>query len=205
MRITVRNLGPLEQAEIDLKPLTILVGPNNVGKTWLAYTLAGILGNYGWTKYLDAYIDGKVSETYPMLDRLVQEILDNGNAVIDLVQFIEEEGEQYINHYATFSKNWLQEYLCTERISFDNLEIQIKLEEAKQPLLEYIQQTSGRDQLSVGRVTDRPLLEALKQSGDRKVYFYTSENIAEKLPLRAVKGFVLDILLYHSPFSRRCK
>jgi predicted ATPase len=39
MKVTVRNLGVIKEAEVDLKPLTIFVGPNNAGKTWLAYTL----------------------------------------------------------------------------------------------------------------------------------------------------------------------
>jgi polynucleotide 5'-kinase involved in rRNA processing len=47
MKITISNLGVVKKAEIDVKPLTILVGENNTGKTWLAYTLAGTLGQYG--------------------------------------------------------------------------------------------------------------------------------------------------------------
>ena len=35
MRITVHNLGVLKEATIDLKPLTVFIGPNNSGKTWL--------------------------------------------------------------------------------------------------------------------------------------------------------------------------
>lgn len=43
MKVTIQNLGAIQHAELDLKPLTILIGPNNAGKTWMAYTLAGIL------------------------------------------------------------------------------------------------------------------------------------------------------------------
>lgn len=44
MKVKVCNLGPLKEAEIELKPLMVLIGPNNAGKTWLAYLLSGILG-----------------------------------------------------------------------------------------------------------------------------------------------------------------
>jgi predicted ATPase len=45
MKVTVRNLGVIKEAEVDLKPLTIFVGPNNAGKTWLAYALTGVLAS----------------------------------------------------------------------------------------------------------------------------------------------------------------
>lgn len=34
--IAVKDFGPIAQAEIDLKPLTVLIGPNNTGKSYLA-------------------------------------------------------------------------------------------------------------------------------------------------------------------------
>ncbi len=61
MKITISNLGPIrEKAEIDLKPLTVLIGPNNAGKTWLAYTLGGILGTDGLSRYVRAYAKGEI-------------------------------------------------------------------------------------------------------------------------------------------------
>ncbi|MDE0085065.1 MAG: AAA family ATPase [Candidatus Poribacteria bacterium] len=36
VHIAVENFGPIEKAEIDLRPLTVFVGENNTGKTYLA-------------------------------------------------------------------------------------------------------------------------------------------------------------------------
>ncbi len=42
MRITAQNFGPIENVEIDISPLTLVIGKNNLGKSYLAqlyYTL----------------------------------------------------------------------------------------------------------------------------------------------------------------------
>jgi hypothetical protein len=39
MKLTIENLGSIKQADLDIKPLTVLVGPNNTNKTWAAYSL----------------------------------------------------------------------------------------------------------------------------------------------------------------------
>ena len=36
IHIAVENFGPIEKAEIDLRPLTVFVGESNTGKTYLA-------------------------------------------------------------------------------------------------------------------------------------------------------------------------
>lgn len=43
MRLSVKNLGPLREAEVDLsQPLIILTGPNNTGKTWFSWCVYGL-------------------------------------------------------------------------------------------------------------------------------------------------------------------
>ena len=45
VEIAVRNFGPITEAVIDLRPLTVCVGPGNTGKTWfstLVYALQGV-------------------------------------------------------------------------------------------------------------------------------------------------------------------
>lgn len=44
MRFRVENLGPVREAEVDLsKDLVVLTGPNNTGKTYVAWSLYGLL------------------------------------------------------------------------------------------------------------------------------------------------------------------
>ena len=55
--ISVKNFGPIEEAEIDLRPLTVFVGQSNTGKTYLAaliYALHqhfGDISTYPWENY----------------------------------------------------------------------------------------------------------------------------------------------------------
>jgi ABC-type cobalamin/Fe3+-siderophores transport system ATPase subunit len=47
MKITIDNLGKIVHGEIELNDLTVLVGDNNSGKTYVTYTIYGLLKN--WT------------------------------------------------------------------------------------------------------------------------------------------------------------
>ena len=43
MKLTVKNFGPIRKAEVDVKPMTVFVGPSNTGKSYMAiliYTIA---------------------------------------------------------------------------------------------------------------------------------------------------------------------
>ncbi|SMF94165.1 AAA domain-containing protein, putative AbiEii toxin, Type IV TA system [Methylomagnum ishizawai] len=42
-RFRIANLGCVESGELEVKPLTLLCGPNNTGKTWVMYALYGFL------------------------------------------------------------------------------------------------------------------------------------------------------------------
>lgn len=42
MIIKFANLGSIQETELDLRPLTVIIGPNNTSKTYLAYSLYGL-------------------------------------------------------------------------------------------------------------------------------------------------------------------
>ena len=43
MKFGIKNLGPINEAEIELGDLTIICGKNNCGKTYLTYSLYSFL------------------------------------------------------------------------------------------------------------------------------------------------------------------
>lgn len=49
MKLSVRNLGRIREAEVDLRPLTVLVGQNDTNKTWLAYAFAALASRVACT------------------------------------------------------------------------------------------------------------------------------------------------------------
>lgn len=210
MKVTVRNLGVIDEAEIDLKPLTIFVGPNNSGKTWLAYAIAGILGQYGSSQYLSAYIDEKVSDVYLPLDNAIQQVLNEGNTKLDLIQFADEFTETYFANIARFAPQWMPDFMGTDKASFDTLQANIQLLETRSEFLEKLLQRTVNNRLSVGQGGRGPLLSILKESGKRDLYMYTATegDITEKIPYRAIKEFLARLVfeciytaLYYGMFT----
>ena len=72
MRIKVRNLGALRQAEFNLGQLTIICGGNNTGKTYATYALYGFLDT--WREMTHVALDPAV----------IDALLKDGVAHIDL-------------------------------------------------------------------------------------------------------------------------
>ncbi|MCA2813116.1 MAG: ATP-binding protein [Microcystis sp. M090S1] len=50
MKIKLWNLGSIKEAEVDLRPLTVIIGPNNSNKTYIAYSIYGL-----WINQLDSF------------------------------------------------------------------------------------------------------------------------------------------------------
>lgn len=46
LKLTLENFGPLRKAEIDLKPMTVFIGPNNSGKSYVAMMFYSLFRSY---------------------------------------------------------------------------------------------------------------------------------------------------------------
>ena len=43
LEVKIDNLGAIKSANIDIKPLTVFIGKNNTGKTYVTYALYGFI------------------------------------------------------------------------------------------------------------------------------------------------------------------
>lgn len=47
MKLAVQNLGRIDRAEFEIRPLTVFIGENGTNKTWVAYALYGLMRGWG--------------------------------------------------------------------------------------------------------------------------------------------------------------
>lgn len=78
MKIKVKNLGVLKQAEFTLGDLTIICGGNNTGKTYATYALYGFLST--WQDFLSIDISS---------DK-IEQLLTDGVIHLDLQEYVEK-------------------------------------------------------------------------------------------------------------------
>ena len=58
LQLSVSNFGPIAKADIDLRPLTVFVGPSNTGKSYLAILI------YALHKFFSRYVGGSIQGMY---------------------------------------------------------------------------------------------------------------------------------------------
>lgn len=172
MKITVQNLGAITNAEIEIAPLTVFVGPNNTGKTWLAYTIAGIFESDRYLNLVDKW-ESK-SKNYPSLEHILDQALRGDSVAFDMVKFAEEYGEIYLNDNAHSAQEWMPGFMNTRLASFEKLDISIELSQSKAPFLNRILDTTILYELNYG---EQRRLGVSKKRGERQLYIYNLQTV----------------------------
>lgn len=93
MKIKLKNLGPIKQAEFELGDFTIICGNNNTGKTYATYALFGFL--HRWQNLLSVAIENTLIET----------LFNEGIAKINL--------NNYLNQYEQILEQGCKKYTQT--------------------------------------------------------------------------------------------
>lgn len=90
MKIAIKNLGVIRQAEFTLGELTIICGENNTGKTYTTYALYGFLSFWHDVFFCDVN-DEKIHQ---LLNRGLVE-LDLNDYIVDAAKVIDESCKKY--------------------------------------------------------------------------------------------------------------
>ena len=84
MKISFENFGVIKQGEIEQKPLTILCGENNTGKTYAMYAMYGVL-NF------------EAMWTLPALEELFLEAVESNSLSFNLIDFLKKNANEINN------------------------------------------------------------------------------------------------------------
>lgn len=83
--IHIKNFGPVSNAKITLKPLTVFVGPNNSGKSYTAMLIHSIISSHRNDLWYPFYRRGPMSdESYQLFEQLENKIKTKTNSPIIL-------------------------------------------------------------------------------------------------------------------------
>ena len=119
MKIRVKNLGVLKQAEFSLGDFTIICGENNIGKTYATYALYGFLDS--WRERLD-YLEVSL-----IPDEVMSDLRKNGITRINPLEYI-QEAEKILNAICIQYTSSLSHVFAAPKEKFKDTQFQASLD-----------------------------------------------------------------------------
>ena len=80
IKLKVSDFGPIAEADIELRPMSVFVGPSNTGKSYLAiliYALHQFFGGFSWTARNRRMHGGPYSLGLPLIDPISKMVLSD--------------------------------------------------------------------------------------------------------------------------------
>ena len=116
MKVKIKNLGILKQAEFSLGDLTIICGGNNTGKTYATYSLFGFL--YTWRRLLMLPKFG--------FKEKIDQLLSDGVISLDLQEYV-QQCESILTAGCQRYIQQIPEVFAANEERFKNVDFQIEL------------------------------------------------------------------------------
>ena len=184
MKFTVKNLGPIRDASIELGKLTVICGKNNCGKTYLAYTLDTFLDTIEYNLRL------------PLHQADMDILFGKGSVDVRL--------ENYVHDYLQLLKKTVPAFtetlprfltMADERFAATNIDIPLTREEILASMANTPVETNLTAE-SMARLSNTASL-AIRRFPDPMSAKITMINADPELPARKMVESVLEIRLAH--------
>ena len=179
MKVKVKNLGVLKQAEFSLGDFTIICGGNNTGKTYATYALYGFLST--WRQHI---VSIPSTRTY---DRAMRALLSDGVTRIDLRDYI-LQADQILDDICESYIRDLWDIFAAPEEKFKNTEFSVSLESDK--LEKSVKSTSFE------RPIGRPIVSISTTKGSTELEISSfADKQNDKIPDRVVKSIVIRSII----------
>lgn len=170
IHIAVENFGPIEKAEIDLRPLTVFVGESNTGKTYLAALIYALYRTFvgfsrvPWPDDVILLLREIDTETLEALEKL--NTFDQSFKYSDLPQWLRTSTLSGLNSPELFRdelKRCFNLDSISDLIRFtdskkNEMKVLLKVSEENQPLWNFEMKSSGADIKVTGSVNEDMIL-----------------------------------------------
>ena len=179
MKITVENLGKIEKATIDINDLTILVGDNNSGKTYLTYSTYGALKN--WRDFIN----------YNKFKNLAEQVKENGQVLInkdDLLKLISTS----INSESKNFKNKFKKLFNDKEEIFEKSTLKLEFENPTELIDSNKKALVGKNTVFEGTVNENGLQINFTTNGE----FNLESNFFLKVVGDLISRLVFDEIFY---------
>jgi predicted ATPase len=174
MKIKVKNLGALKQAEFTLGELTIICGGNNTGKTYATYALFGFL--FTWRQILAIEIN----------DNKIQQLLADGVIHLDIQEYV-KQAEQIVFKACQVYTQQLPQIFAAQAKRFKKTEFQVNLDIKNITLASQFQSTLGSANVELFSMTKR-------EDSRELVVTLLVEKEKAKIPNEIIKQTIADAL-----------
>jgi AAA15 family ATPase/GTPase len=187
MKISIKNLGAIKQAEFTLGELTIICGGNNTGKTYATYALFGFLSF--WRDVFSIKVpDGDVLRLLDegSVDLDIQDYIDNAQSI--LKKGCAAFTEQLPHVFASSDKHFSESHFSVDLVSSDIQPV---------PTFERTMGAAKTQLFSISKKADSPLVTISLLVEKEKVRI--RQNVISRIIGDALKDIVFGHLFPH-PF-----
>jgi energy-coupling factor transporter ATP-binding protein EcfA2 len=166
MIIEIKNLGYVKNVKVNLdKDLIVLCGPNNTGKTYVAYAVYGLMKHRSLESKINSISDAM--KTLP----------EKGEIEIDLIDILKSKGSDHLERLAKNYHNQLPSVFASGNDIFKTTEIKIELKD-----VETIENKILNEEISAGFGVENAIFRVNKEkgSGILKCFLIERENGTKK-------------------------
>lgn len=171
MKIFVKNLGTLEQAEFELGEMTIICGGNNTGKTYATHA------TFGFLDYLKSNVE------FPVEEDIINKLFAEGSVGVSLLPYLEKT-QDYLNESAEKYSNSISKMFAGKETLFKTTSFRLELDPQEDLVPSRINARFGSAEKSVLQIhsSEDPTVLDISLIVDK-----TSDDI---LPRHIIKGMI---------------
>lgn len=167
MKFHFKNIGPINEAELELGDLTIVAGQNNTGKTYLVYTLYGLSKwvtksdseAYLWEKELGSALSIEIKE---VATKLIEEGLYKQKLSLDELNKDQQKVVSILGRI--FSESGIAEVFSAPQDEFEQASVEVSFE-SEFPSTPYQIELRYLNVAVLAEYEDEILTFSIKQSG----------------------------------------